>query len=328
MNEMNGNILQVRELRTQFFTEDGAVAALDGLSFDVAAGEMLGLVGESGCGKSTALLSIMRLVPSPGRIVAGSINLDGRDILALSDRQMRSLRGPVVSMVFQDALAALNPTMKVGKQVVEPLRTHMKMSSVEARKEAIQLLARVGIPSPEERLHAYPHEFSGGMRQRVMIAIALTCRPKLLLADEPTTGLDVTIQRQILDLMSDLRAETGAGVILVTHDIGVVAQICDRAIVMYAGQMVESGHTEKVLRQPRHPYTIGLLNSTLELDRDREKPLRSIPGLPPDLIDMPPGCLFWPRCPRQTAICQEQRPAMQSVGAGHDAACWHMEEQP
>jgi oligopeptide/dipeptide ABC transporter ATP-binding protein len=230
-------------------------------------------------------------------------------------------------MIFQDALAALDPTMKVGRQLLEPLRTHLHMSPAEARERAIELLARVGIPSPAERLGAYSYEFSGGMRQRVMIAMALSCAPKLLLADEPTTALDVTIQRQILDLMLSLRDETGAGVILITHDVGVVAETCDRVVVMYAGREVESGPAEEVFVRPQHPYTIGLLGSTLDLGRDKDKPLQAVPGMPPDLIDLPPGCLFWPRCTRQTEICQEQTPVLQVVGGReHEAACWHMDE--
>jgi oligopeptide transport system ATP-binding protein len=299
---------------------------VDGLSFDVAAGEIVGLVGESGCGKSTAALSIMRLLPSPGRIVGGQIILDGQDVVQLSDREVRALRNTVVAMIFQDSLAALDPTMKVGKQLMEPLQTHMKLSAAEARKRAIQLLDRVGIPSPGERMGAYSHEFSGGMRQRAMIAIALSCEPRLLLADEPTTALDVTIQRQILDLIVNLCDETGAGVILITHDVGVVAETCDRVVVMYAGRKVESGITKDVFVHPKHPYTIGLLNSTLDLDRDRNKLLQAIPGLPPDLIELPPGCLFWPRCPRQTEICQQKTPVLQSLGGRHEGACWHIDE--
>ena len=318
----SANVLQVRNLETQFFTQDGAVAAVDGLSFDVAAGEIVGLVGESGCGKSTAALSFMRLVPKPGRIVEGQIILDGQDIVSLSDRQMRALRGPKVAMIFQDALAALDPTMKVGKQLIEPLQTHLRLSRQDAQERAIELLDRVGIPAPEVRLNEYSHQFSGGMRQRVMIAIALSCNPQLLLADEPTTALDVTIQSQILDLILKLRQETGAGVILITHDVGVVAETCDRVVVMYAGRVAESGPTEEVFLHAQHPYTQGLLGSTLRLGRDRDKPLPAIPGMPPDLIDLPPGCPFAPRCAHAIAICGQQTPPLQPVGRQHDAACW------
>ena len=323
---MEERVLELKGLKAQFFTQDGIVNAVDGLSLEVFAGELVGLVGESGCGKSTTALSIMRLLPKPGQIVGGQIILDGREIVELGEREMRTMRGPKVAMIFQDALAALDPTMKVGRQLMEPLQVHMQMSRSEAQGRAIRLLDRVGIPSPEERLGAYPHEFSGGMRQRVMIAIALSCEPKLLLADEPTTALDVTIQRQILDLMLRLRDETGAGLILITHDVGVVAEVCDRVVVMYAGREVESGETEDVFVRPRHPYTKGLLSSTLELSRDKSKRLQAIPGLPPDLIDLPPGCLFWPRCPRQTEICQQQTPILRSVGEGHKVACWSVDE--
>jgi oligopeptide transport system ATP-binding protein len=327
MNDHNPSakkVLEVRGLTTQFFTQEGVVAAVDNLSFDVAAGEMVGVVGESGCGKSTAAHSLIRLVPAPGRIVGGEILLDGQDILTLDDRQMRALRGPGVAMIFQDALAALDPTMRVGKQLMEPLQVHLNLSAAQAHQRAIELLARVGIPAPSERMNAYAHEFSGGMRQRVMIAMALACHPKLLIADEPTTALDVTIQQQILDLMMDLRKETGAGVVLITHDVGVVAATCDRVVIMYAGRKVESGPTAEVFRHPKHPYTIGLLNSTLELDRDRDHALQAIPGLPPDLVELPPGCPFWPRCPRQTEQCQQQTPVLESVGREHEAACWHI----
>jgi oligopeptide transport system ATP-binding protein len=323
---MSDKVLGVRDLRTWFYTQDGVVSAVDGLSFDLAAGHMVGLVGESGCGKSTAALSIMRLVPAPGRIVGGQIWLDGQDILQLSESEMRGQRGPGVAMIFQDALAALNPTMRVGRQLIEPLQVHLKMSSPEAEKRAIELLDRVGIPSPRERMGAYPHEFSGGMRQRVMIAMALSCEPKVLLADEPTTALDVTIQRQILDLMVSLGRETGAGVILITHDVGVVSETCDRVVVMYAGHKVESGPTEEVFVHPQHPYTLGLLSATLDLEHARDRPLQTIPGMPPDLIDVPSGCLFWPRCARQTHICHEQTPTLTVVGMGREVACWHWDE--
>jgi oligopeptide/dipeptide ABC transporter ATP-binding protein len=322
---LNEKVIQVKDLRTHFFTHDGVVAAVEGLSFDVAAGEMIGLVGESGCGKSTAALSIMRLLPPQGRIVGGEIILSGRDIARLSNGQMRSVRGAEVAMIFQDSLAALDPTMKVGEQLMEPLRIHRGLSAQDARKTATELLAKVGIPAPTERLESYPHQFSGGMRQRAMIAIALSCDPKLLIADEPTTALDVTVQKQILQLMLSLRDETGAGIVIITHDVGVVAETCDRVVVMYAGREVESGPTHDVFVAPVHPYTIGLLGSTLDLGRDRQMPLQAIPGLPPTLINLPAGCPFWPRCPRQTEVCQAQMPILAAVGPGHAAACWHLD---
>ena len=318
-------VLQVRKLKTCFFTHDGVVNALEGLDLDVAAGEMIGIVGESGCGKSTAALSLMRLLPPQGKIVGGQIVLAGQDIMPLGEREMRRLRGPVVAMVFQDSLAALDPTMKVGPQLMEPLQTHLNMSHREARRTAVQLLTKVGIPDPERRMESYAHQFSGGMRQRVMIAIALACTPKLLIADEPTTALDVTVQKQILELMLVLRDETGAGVLLITHDVGVVAETCDRVVVMYAGRVVETGPTRAVFECPRHPYTIGLLGSTLELGRSRRELLPTIGGLPPMLIDLPPGCAFAPRCTRASDHCRQVTPALASVGASHEAACWNLE---
>lgn len=324
--EMVEKVLQVNNLKTQFFTHDGLVSAVDGVSFDVAAGEMIGLVGESGCGKSTIALSIMRLLPPQGKITAGQIILNGQNIETLSEQQIRKMRGPEMAMIFQDSLAALNPTLKVGKQVMEPLQTHMGMSSRQARKKAIELLDRVGIPAPEKRLDAYAHEFSGGMRQRVMIAIALSCDPKLLIADEPTTALDVTVQTQILELMEKLRDETGASLVFITHDVGVVAETCDRVVVMYAGKVVEAGPTQEVFQRPRHYYTIGLLGSTLNLERDRHTPLDAVKGTPPDLIDLPPGCAFWPRCSHADEICRQKTPPLDIVGEGHQAACWHTDK--
>jgi oligopeptide transport system ATP-binding protein len=320
---MPNNVLTVKGLKTQFSIRDGVVYAVDDLSFEVNAGEMVGIVGESGCGKSTAALSILRLIPHPGKIVAGQIILNGQDIVPLSESAMRKLRGPSVAMIFQDALAALDPTMRIGAQLMEPLRTHLGMSEVRARAQAIELLERVGIPAPATRLNNYSYQFSGGMRQRVMIALALSCNPQLLLADEPTTALDVTIQRQILDLIVTLRAETGAGVILITHDVGVVAETCDRVVVMYAGKVVETGKTQDVFVNPNHPYTRGLLTATLGLEHAKDRSLPTIPGMPPDLIDLPPGCSFAPRCPERAAgVCKEEMPALVDVGGGHLVSCW------
>jgi oligopeptide transport system ATP-binding protein len=323
-------VLEIKDLKTQYFTQEGVVAAIDGLSLTVAPSQIVGLVGESGCGKSTAALSIMRLLPPLARITAGEIVLDGTNVVTLSSAEMRGRRGPVAAMIFQDALAALDPTMKIGPQIQEALMLHLGLPRTEAARRTVELLASVGIPGPEKRVHQYPHQFSGGMRQRVMIAMALACNPRLLLADEPTTALDVTVQHQILDLMLSLRDQTGAGIILITHDVGVVAETCDTVVVMYAGREAESGPTQAVFTSPRHPYTIGLLGSTLELGRDKSKPLRAVPGLPPDLIEVPPGCLFWPRCERHTEICKTEQPPLEPVGdggafIGHRAACHHMD---
>ncbi len=315
-------VIDVRNLQVRFPTRDGVVTALDGLSMQVMPGEIVGLVGESGCGKSTAALSFMRLIPQPGRITAGEIVLDGQDILKLSDREMRALRGPSVAMIFQDALTALDPTMPVGKQIAEPLQLHKGLAAAAARARAIELFGQVGIPDPERRFGQYSHQFSGGMRQRVMIAVALSCGPRLLLADEPTTALDVTVQRQILRLIRQLRDTLNAGVVFITHDVGVVAELCTRVIVMYAGRAVEAGPTQAVFTHPTHPYTAGLLSSTLELTGDRSLPLYAIPGLPPELIDLPAGCAFAPRCPRADPECWNAAPILEPSGPQQSVACW------
>lgn len=320
---MSDTVLQIEGLTTRYATQDGVVKAVEGFSLDVEPGEMVGLVGESGCGKSTVAFSIMRLLPKAGEIVGGHIYVNGADLATLDESRVRALRGRQVAMVFQDALAALDPTMRVGRQLMEPMQTNLSISAGEARRRAIDLLEKVGIPSPEKRLAAYPHQFSCGMRQRVMIAMALSCEPRVLLADEPTTGLDVTLQRQILDLILDLRANTGAGVILITHDVGAVAAACDRVVVMYAGRKVESGPTEKVFLSPKHPYTVGLLRSTLGLRRGERKTLKAIPGLPPDLIDLPDGCLFWPRCEQRVARCLQENPVFEEANERHVVACWN-----
>lgn len=317
------DVLQVKRLQVQFKTRDGIVYAVQDLSFHVSPGEIVGLVGESGCGKSTAALALMRLVPKPGRIVGGSILLNDRDILKLSESEMRSLRGHEVAMVFQDALTALDPRMTVGRQIMEPLQIHLKLSSKEARERATDLLAQVGIPSPSTRLDQFPHEFSGGMRQRVMIALALSCGPSLLIADEPTTALDVTTQNQILSLLVKLKDETGAAIVLITHDVGVVSNVCDRVVVMYAGREVEVGRTRDIFTAARHPYSRGLLESTLMLDGNRERPLEAIPGLPPELIDLPPGCVFYPRCKHRSAQCQTASPPLEPAANAHEVACWN-----
>lgn len=319
----NTNVLEVNNLQVQFSTRDGVVNAVHNLSFHAAPEETVGLVGESGCGKSTAALALMRLVPRPGRITGGSIRLDGQDLLALSDEKVRSLRGPGVAMIFQDALTALDPRMTVGRQIMEPLQIHLRLSAKEAKNRAVELLDQVGIPSPASRLRQYPHEFSGGMRQRAMIALAISCRPRLLLADEPTTALDVTMQNQILNLMLELRQKTHTAVVLITHDVGVVANVCDRVVVMYAGREVEYGRTQDVFTHPVHPYTRGLLESTLMLDGDRDRPLQAIPGLPPELINLPRGCVFAPRCRFRTEACLQDQPELETAESDHWVACWN-----
>ena len=320
-------VLQMNNVQVQFRTQDGLVTAVDGLSFQVDSGEILGIVGESGCGKSTAALAMMRLLPKTSLITGGRILLDGRDLVALNHHEMRKLRGSQIAMIFQDALAALDPTMRVGKQIMEPLQLHLGMSKEQARARALELLTTVGITRPEQRLEQYSFEFSGGMRQRVMIAMALACHPRLLVADEPTTALDVTVQRQILNLLLQLRDSTRAGIILITHDVGVVSEVCDRVVVMYAGREVEQGVTEEVFTNPRHPYTQGLLGSTLGATADRNKHLKAIPGLPPSLIKLPPGCPFAPRCTKVTEICREKMPTTVCLTPSHGVACWHADEE-
>lgn len=284
-------LLEVRDLRTYFHTQDGIVKAVDGVSFYVNRGETLGIVGESGCGKSVTSLSIMRLIPTPpGKIAGGQILFDGEDLLQASEEEMRHIRGNRIAMIFQDPMTSLNPVLTIGRQITESLELHLKLTKKEARDRAIELLDMVGIPSASKRLDNYPHQFSGGMRQRVMIAMALSCNPELLIADEPTTALDVTIQAQILELINRLREELGTAVILITHDLGVVAGMTDRVTVMYAGKVVEEGPTSEIFANPRMPYTIGLLRSIPRLDEERGRRLTPIRGLPPNLIDLPPIC--------------------------------------
>jgi len=319
-------VIAVKNLTTQFFTRAGVVRAVDDVSFDVMEGETLGIVGESGCGKSVTALSIMRLVPSPpGRIVAGSIllSVDGRirDLVQLSEGEMRKVRGNEIAMIFQDPMTSLNPVYTVGNQLMEPLMTHLGMGKGAAKRGAIDLLQRVGIPAPEERFSAYPHQFSGGMRQRVMIAMALACNPKVLIADEPTTALDVTIQAQILELMVGLNRDLGTAIILITHDLGVVAEVCQRVIEMYAGRVVEEGSSDRLFNDPQHPYTIGLLKSLPRIGDEVKDPLEPIGGLPPDLLAPPQGCRFRPRCLRRQEKCLEMPPLFETA-PGQFAACW------
>jgi oligopeptide transport system ATP-binding protein len=319
-------LLEVCDLQTQFFTRAGVVRAVDGISFYVSPGETVGIVGESGCGKSVTALSLMRLVPNPpGRIVSGRVLLhEGdrtRDLLKLTDREMRDIRGDVVSMIFQDPMTSLNPVLTIGYQIAEPLIVHRGMSEGSARRRAIELLHAVGIPAARSRLDDYPHQFSGGMRQRVVIAMAMACEPKLLIADEPTTALDVTIQAQILELIMRLNEEYGTAVILITHDLGVVAELCQRVLVVYAGQIVENAPTDELYSHPNHPYTLGLLRSVPRLGADVKQRLVPIRGMPPDLLSPPPGCRFRPRCARAQHQCEEE-PALVSVGIDHRAACF------
>ena len=320
-------LLDVKNLKTQFFTQDGVVRAVDDVTFNIMPGETLGIVGESGCGKSITAMSIMRLIPTPpGRIVNGSINFQGEDILTMSDEEIRSIRGNKIAMIFQDPMTSLNPVLSINRQIGETLELHMGMSRGQARQRAVELLRMVGIPNAEERIDQFPHQFSGGMRQRVMIAMALSCNPSLLIADEPTTALDVTIQAQILDLMRNLQAEHNTALMLITHDLGVVAGMTDRINVMYAGHIVETATTEELFANPKHPYTVGLLNSIPRLDAQRKAKLDPIRGLPPDLIDLPDMCPFLPRCDYAREKCEQQNPPLMDVAAAHRSACWFWEE--
>jgi oligopeptide transport system ATP-binding protein len=318
-----GRLLEVKDLRTQFFTQDGVVNAVNGVSFTLDEGESLGIVGESGCGKSVSSLSIMRLIPHPpGRIVDGQVLFQGRDLLKLSEDEVRRVRGKDIAMIFQDPMTSLNPVLTICRQLTESLELHLGMDGRASRKRAIELLDLVGVAAAKSRIDDYPHQFSGGMRQRVMIAMAISCNPKLLIADEPTTALDVTIQAQILDLIKNLRNELGMAVILITHDLGVVAGVCDKINVMYAGFIVESATATDLFKDPRHPYTLGLLRSIPKINEIRREKLIPIEGLPPDLIDLPPGCPFFPRCPYRVDKCLETNPKLEPATRGHYAACW------
>jgi len=317
-------LLEVQDLRTYFKVKAGRVRAVDGVSFAIKSGEKLGVVGESGCGKSVTALSIMRLLPQPpAEYAGGSVLFDDEDLLDLQESAMRKIRGGKIGMIFQDPMTCLNPTMTVGKQIGEALRIHLKLGKDEAQKRAIALLEQVGIPAAAERINSFPHQFSGGMRQRVMIAIALACNPKLLIADEPTTALDVTVQAQILELINGVCTDFGTAVMLITHDLGVVAGMTDRVAVMYAGKVVETAPTDELFANPRHPYTLGLLSSVPRLDEERHSQLRTIEGAPPDLLQPPPGCPFMPRCAFARAICRTMPPLDPVAGnSGHLKACW------
>jgi len=318
-----GTLLQVRGLRTQFFTQDGVVNAVNGISYDLSEGETLGIVGESGCGKSVGVLSIMRLIPQPpGKIAGGEVIFGGRDLLKISEAEMRQVRGNKIAMVFQDPMTSLNPVLTINQQVSEALQLHLGMDKAQARKRTIELLEMVNIPRAAERIDDYPHQFSGGMRQRVMIAMALSCNPQLLIADEPTTALDVTIQAQITDIVKRLRQELGMAIIWITHDLGVVAGLADRVMVMYAGFIIEKADVKDLYADPRHPYTLGLLHSIPRLDAARKSKLTPIEGLPPDLIQMPKGCPFEARCTYAIERCRHENPPLESVGRRHEVACW------
>ncbi len=313
-------LLDIRDLRTVFRTAAGEIAAVDGVSLSVAPGRTLGIVGESGCGKSVLSLSVMRLIPRPGRIAGGSILFEGRDLLQLSAAEMREVRGGAIGMIFQEPMTSLNPVHPVGFQIEEAVRAHLGVSRQEARGIAIEALARVRIPAPERRVDEYPHQLSGGMRQRVMIAMALACRPKLLIADEPTTALDVTIQAQILDLLRALQAETGMAIILITHDLGVVAEMADEVAVMYAGRVVERGPARSVFADAQHPYTLGLFGSIPRLDEETPR-LLAIEGTVPPPFALPPGCRFNPRCAFAVDRCRTESPPLRDLSPGHAAAC-------
>jgi len=312
-------ILEVKQLRTRFKNDHGNVAVVDGLDFSIRQGETLGVVGESGCGKSVTSLSIMRLLPQNGSS-EGHILFEGKDLLALSEKQMQSVRGNEIAMIFQEPMTSLNPLHTVGKQIEEAVLLHRNVSKAEAKKRAIEMLKAVGMPRPEEIYGEYPHQLSGGMRQRVMIAMAMACDPKLIIADEPTTALDVTIQAQILELMQEVKERTGTSIMLITHDLGVVAEMCDRVIVMYAGQVVEEADVDTLFENPKHPYTIGLMNSIPELEDNREY-LDTIPGSVPLAHQMPSGCRFAPRCSKVMPICHEQAPELLELDA-QNCRCW------
>lgn len=313
-------LLNIEDLRVYFYRPEGVLKAVDGLSYKLYKGEVLGIVGESGSGKSVSVLSILRLLPANGRVVSGSIIFDGKDILNLSKEELRDLRGKDIGIVFQDPMSSLNPVITIGQQVMEPLLWHNLCSRSEAYERAKEMLGLVGIPLPEERMKEYPFQFSGGMRQRVMIALALICRPKLLIADEPTTSLDVTIQAQIIRLLKKMKEEFGMSVILITHNLALTTNFCDRLIIMYAGNMMETGKTKDILYNPAHPYTKSLLDAVPDIEVEKE--LIPIPGTIPSLIDPPSGCRFHPRCPNAMDICKEEIPPLFNIDTDHYSACW------
>ena len=313
--------LAVSNLRTRFGGVSAGATVVDGVSFSLQPGRTTALVGESGCGKSVTALSLMRLIEPPGHIVSGSVTLDGRDLLTLDEREMEQVRGARIGMVFQDPLTSLNPALSIGGQIVETLQTHQPMSRAQAERKAIELLARVGVANPEQRIHDFPHHFSGGMRQRVLIAAAISCSPSVIIADEPTTALDVTVQAKILRLLHDLQRDMGAALLLITHDLGVVAAMADEVLVMYAGRIVERADVDTLFHNPRHPYTKALLACVAGIEDDHRTPLEPIGGSAPDLRSPPPGCRFGPRCPSAQDICRRQDQTLRSVCSDHEAAC-------
>jgi oligopeptide transport system ATP-binding protein len=324
---MARRLLEVNNLTTHFFTSDGVVKAVDGINYHVDEGEILGIVGESGCGKSVSALSLMRLVADPpGKIVDGEVTFEDKDLLQLGDAEMRSIRGNRMAMVFQEPMTSLNPVLTIGRQITETLELHQNMTKSQARERAVELIRMVGISDAGSRLTDYPHQFSGGMRQRVMIAMALSCNPKLIIADEPTTALDVTIQAQILELMRELAQQFGTALIIITHNLGVVARYAHRVVVMYAGKIIETGTAAEIYKNPRHPYTLGLLKSVPRLDETVRTSLDPIEGLPPDLIDLPVGCSFQPRCPYAFDRCTQETPYLMEHSEAHTTACWRHEE--
>ncbi len=319
---MSEKLLEVKDLKTSFYTHVGEVQAVRGVSFSLDKGEAIGIVGESGSGKSVTSMSIMKLLQYPGVIKEGQILFKGEELVNKPDKEMMSIRGNEIAMIFQDPMTSLNPVYTVGNQIIEAIVRHQKISKAEAREKAIEMLRLVGIPSPEKRIDNYPHEFSGGMRQRAMIAIALSCQPDLLIADEPTTALDVTIQAQILELMKELKDKIKTSIILITHDLGVVADVCSRIVVMYGGLIMEEGTAEEIFYDPKHPYTMGLLKSIPRMDLDEKKRLIPIEGTPPDLLNPPKGCPFAARCPYAMKICVEKRPPYFYANEGHRSMCW------
>ena len=320
--EDNKNLVEVKNLEVSFFTYAGEVKAGRGISYNLKPGEVMGIVGESGSGKSVSSYGLMGIIPEPGKVIGGRILFEGRDVTAMSEKELLKIRGKDISMIFQDPMTSLNPLFTIGNQIEESLRKHTSLDKDQRQKRMVELLTLVGINQPEKRLKQYPHEFSGGMRQRVMIAMALACDPKLLIADEPTTALDVTIQAQILELLKELKDKIHMGIVFITHDLGVVSDICDSISVMYAGTIVESGSSDQIFYEPRHPYTWGLLASVPKIDTDEHQRLIPIEGNPVDLINPPKGCPFAPRCKHCMKICIDQAPPQCQVGEGHMAACW------